>query len=163
MRLATDAKERDLENGLIEHLKEFLLELGHGFAFVGRQHHMEVGGQDFYLDLLFYNTTLHCYVVIDLKIDEFKPEYAGKMQFYLAAVGAQRKTDRDEHTIGLILCKTKNGIIAVYTLRDSNKPIGVTEYRVLPPEIARTLPTLEQLKNELSEDQTISRGVKDFK
>jgi len=122
MTLASDAKERDLENALIDHLKEFLLELGHGFAFIGRQYHTVVGEQDYYLDLLFYNTTLHCYVVIDLNIDEFKPEYVGKMQFYLAAIDDLRKTDRDEPSIGLILCKTKNGIIAEYALRDSSKP-----------------------------------------
>jgi len=149
MTLASDAKERDLESALIDHLKEFLLELGHGFAFIGRQYHIAVGGQDYYLDLPFYNTTLHCYVVIDLKIDEFKPEYVGKMQFYLAAVDDLRKTDRDEPSIGLILCKTKNGIIAEYSLRDSSKPIGVAEYKVLPPEIAKALPSVEQLEVEL--------------
>ena len=101
--LADDALERDLENGVTEHLKEFLLELGKGFAFMGRQYHLEVGGQDYYLDLLFYNTKLHCHVVVELKMDDFKPEYAGKMQFYLAAVDAQLKTDRDDASIGLIL------------------------------------------------------------
>ena len=154
MTLANDAKERDLENSLIDHLKEFLLELSHGFAFIGRQHHMSVGGQDYYLDLLFYNTTLHCYVVIDLKIDEFKPEYVGKMQFYLTAIDDLRKTDRDEPSIGLTLCKTKNGIIAEYALRDSLKPIGVAEYKVLPPEIAKTLPSVEQLEIELSQNES---------
>lgn len=149
--LATDAKERDLENGLIAHLQSFLLELGKGFAFIGRQHHLAVGGQDYYLDLLFYNTKLHCYVVIDLKIDDFKPEYAGKMQFYLAAVDAQLKSSRDEPSIGLILCKTKNGIVVEYALRDSTKPIGVAEYQVLPPEIADALPTVKQLEAELAE------------
>lgn len=149
--LAADAKERDLENGLIAHLQSFLLELGKGFAFIGRQFHLEVGGQDYYLDLLFYNTKLHCHVVIELKIDDFKPEYAGKMQFYLAAVDEQLKSGRDEPSIGLILCKTKNGIIVEYALRDSTKPIGVAEYKVLPPEIADALPTAKQLEAELSE------------
>lgn len=148
--LADDAKERDLENSLIEHLQSFLLELGKGFAFVGRQYHLEVAQQDFFLDLLFYNTQLHAYVVIELKVDEFKPEYVGKMQFYLAAVDEQLKTDRDEATIGLILCKTKNGLIVEYALRDSNKPIGVAEYRVLPPELANSLPTVTQLEAELA-------------
>lgn len=113
-----------------------------------------VGGQDYYLDLLFYNTTLHCYVMIDLKIDEFKPEYVGKVQFYLAAIDDLRNTDRDEPSIGLILCKTKNGIIAEYALRDSSKPIGVAEYKVLPPEIAKALPSVEQLEVELSQDES---------
>lgn len=150
MTLTDDAAERDLENGLIEHLRDFLLELGKGFAFIGRQHRLEVGGQDFHLDLLFYNTRLHCHVVIDLKMDDFKPEYAGKMQFYLAAVDAQLKSERDDPAIGLILCKTKNGVIVEYTLRDSTKPIGVAEYRVLPPALESGLPTAEQLAHELS-------------
>ena len=150
MTLAENAAERDLESGLIEHLKDFLLELGKGFAFIGRQHHLEVGEQDFYLDLLFYNTKLHCHVAIDLKMDDFKPEYAGKMQFYLAAIDAQLKSERDDPTIGLILCKTRNGIIVEYTLRDATRPIGVAEYRTLPPALAQALPSAEQLERELS-------------
>ncbi len=153
--LAVNAKGRDLENGLIDHLKDFLLELGHGFAFIGRRYHLTVGGQDYYLDLLFYNTVLHCYIVIDLKIDEFKPDYVGKMQFYLAAVDDLRKSDRDDPSIGLILCKTKNGIVAEYALRDSTKPIGIAEYRTLPPNIANTLPSVEQLEGVLAEDNDI--------
>jgi predicted nuclease of restriction endonuclease-like (RecB) superfamily len=148
--LADDALERDLENGVTEHLKEFLLELGKGFAFMGRQYHLEVGGQDYYLDLLFYNTKLHCHVVVELKMDDFKPEYAGKMQFYLAAVDAQLKTDRDDASIGLILCKSENGIIVEYALRDATKPIGVAEYKVLPPNMAQGLPTPEQLVREFA-------------
>jgi predicted nuclease of restriction endonuclease-like (RecB) superfamily len=154
--LGPDAKERDLERGLVAHLKEFLLELGKGFAFVGQQHNLEVGGQDFYLDLLFYNTKLHAYVVIDLKIDDFKPEYAGKMQFYLSAVDDQLKSDRDESSIGLILCKTRNGIIVEYALRDSTKPIGVAEYKVLPQALADAMPSVEQLQNELGDDDSDS-------
>lgn len=154
MTLAADAKERDLENGLIEHLQAFLLELGKGFTFAGRQYHLSVGGQDYYLDLLFYNTDLHCYVVIDLKIDELKPEYVGKMQFYLAAVDDLKKSDRDDPSIGLILCKTKNGIIAEYALRDSSKPIGIAEYKVLPPEIAKVLPSIKELEVELSDKES---------
>jgi predicted nuclease of restriction endonuclease-like (RecB) superfamily len=150
MTLAEDAAERDLERGLIEHLKDFLLELGKGFAFIGSQYHIEVGGQDFYLDLLFYNTRLHSHVAIDLKMDDFKPEYAGKMQFYLAAIDAQLKSERDDPTIGLILCKTRNGIIVEYTLRDATRPIGVAEYRSLPPSLAKDLPSVEQLERELT-------------
>jgi predicted nuclease of restriction endonuclease-like (RecB) superfamily len=148
--LAQDAIERDLEAGLTDHLKQFLLELGKGFAFMGRQYPLQVGGQDFFLDLLFYNTRLHCHVVIDLKMDDFKPEYAGKMQFYLAAVDEHLKSDRDDPSIGLILCKTKNGVVVEYALRDSARPIGVAEYRVLPARLAESLPTAEQLENELA-------------
>jgi predicted nuclease of restriction endonuclease-like (RecB) superfamily len=157
MTLAANAAERDLENGLIEHLKDFLLELGKGFAFIGRQYRLEVGGQDFFLDLLFYNTRLHCHVAIDLKMDEFKPEYAGKMQFYLAALDAQLKSGRDDPAIGLILCKTKNGVIVEYTLRDATRPIGVAEYRSLPPALAQDLPSAEQLEQELSRAVGIAR------
>jgi predicted nuclease of restriction endonuclease-like (RecB) superfamily len=149
MTLAEDAAERDLETSLIDHLKDFLLELGKGFAFIGRQYRLEVGGQDFYLDLLFYNTRLHCHVAIELKTDDFKPEYAGKMQFYLAAIDAQLKTERDDPTIGLILCRTKNGVIVEYTLRDATRPIGVAEYRSLPPALAKELPSVEELEREL--------------
>lgn len=150
--LKNDARERDLENALITHLQSFLLELGKGFAFIGRQYRLVVGGQEFYLDLLFYNAKLHCYVIIDLKMDDFKPEYVGKMQFYLAVVDEQLKSSRDEFSIGLILCKTKNGVIAEYALRDSSKPIGVSEYRVLPPEVAEVLPTIKQLEAELLDE-----------
>ena len=143
--LGVNAKERDLEDGLTEHLKEFLLELGKGFAYMGRQFHLEIGGQDYYLDLLFYNTKLHCHVVIDLKIEEFKPEHVGKMQFYLAAVDAQIKSAQDNQSIGLILCKTKNGVIVEYTLKDSTKPIGVAEYRT------EILPIIKQLESEFSD------------
>jgi predicted nuclease of restriction endonuclease-like (RecB) superfamily len=149
MTLAEDAAERDLETSLIDHLKDFLLELGKGFAFIGRQYRLEVGGQDFYLDLLFYNTRLHCHVAIELKTDDFKPEYAGKMQFYLAAIDAQLKSERDDPTIGLILCRTKNGVIVEYTLRDATRPIGVAEYRSLPPALAKELPSVEELEREL--------------
>lgn len=150
LRLGPESKERDLENGLIEHLKEFLLELGKGFAFVGQQYHLAVGGQDYYLDLLFYNTKLHAYVVIDLKIDEFKPEYTGKMQFYLAIVDEQLKSSRDDASIGLILCKTKNGVIAEYSLKNSTKPIGVAGYKVLPKSLKDAMPSIEQLQDQLT-------------
>ncbi len=149
--LTAGAKERELEEGLITHLQSFLLELGKGFAFLGRQYPLSVGNQDYYLDLLFYNTKLHCYVVIELKIDDFKPEHVGKMQFYLTAVDAQLKSERDAPSIGLILCKSKNGIIVEYALRDSPKPIGVAAYRILPPEMAEAMPTIEQLEAELRE------------
>lgn len=157
MSLDREAKERDLENGLVEHVQRFMMELGKGFGYMGRQYHLEAGGQDYYLDLLFYNAKLHCYVVIDLKIDDFKPEYAGKMQFYLALVDDKLKSDRDEASIGLILCKSKNGVIVEYALRESSKPIGVAEYKVqitqfLPSNLADVLPTIKQIESEFGAD-----------
>lgn len=151
MTLAGDVKERALEDGLIQHLQAFLLELGKGFAFVGRQYHLDVGDQDFYIDLLFFNIPLNCYVVIELKTGEFKPEYAGKMQFYVAAIDAEVKLPSHNKTIGLILCKTKNGVMVDYTLRETQAPIGVSAYHDgMPPEIAQALPTIEQLEAEFS-------------
>ena len=154
--LGEAAHERDLERGLLEHLRNFLLELGKGFAFVGNQYHLEVGGEDFYIDILFYHLHLRCYVVIELKMGEFKPEYAGKVNFYLSAVDEQLKHDTDQPTIGLILCKVKNKLIAEYALRDSGKPIGIAEYQLtqsLPSSIAGELPTIEELESELSDNK----------
>jgi len=145
--------ERDLERGLLANLKKFLLELGTGFAFVGSQYHLEVSGEDFYIDLLFYHLRLRCFVVIDLKITEFKPEYAGKMNFYLSADDDLLRHSTDEPSIGVILCRDKNRVIAEYTLRDNNKPIGVSEYRVtkaLPNELQGVFPTVEQLQAKLA-------------
>lgn len=146
------AVERDLERGLTEHLTEFMLELGIGFAFVGRQYHLPVGGDDFYLDLLFYHVRLHCYVVIDLKMGPFKPEYAGKMNFYLSAVDDLLRRAGDAPTIGLLLCRGKNGLVVEYALRDIRKPLGVADFRVtdaLPADLRGSLPTVEQLEAEL--------------
>lgn len=120
--------ERDLERGLIDRLRSLILELGKGFAFVGSQYHLEVGGQDYYLDLLFYHLRLRCFVVIELKIEEFKPEFAGKMNFYLSAVDDQLKHKDDQPTIGIILCKGRNEVIVEYALRDSSKPMGVAQF-----------------------------------
>lgn len=150
--LGDAALERDLERGLLAHLREFLLELGIGFAFVGSQQHLEVGGQDFYLDLLFYHLRLRCFVVIDLKISEFQPEFVGKMNFYLSAVDDLLKHPNDEPSIGIILCKTKNNVIVEYTLRDTNKPMGVSTYQLtesLPKQLKGSLPTIEELEAEL--------------
>ena len=122
--LGADARERELEQGLVEHIQKFLLELGVGFAFVGRQVHLEVAGEDYYLDLLFYHLKLRCFVVIDLKMEPFKPEFAGKMNFYLSAVDDQRRHAGDQPTIGLLLCKDKQQLTVEYTLRDPSKPIG---------------------------------------
>lgn len=152
--IGEEALERDLERGLLGKLRDFLLELGTGFAFVGSQYHLEVGGEDFYLDLLFYHLKLRCFVVVDLKITDFKPEYAGKMGFYLSAVDEQLKHPDDGMSIGLILCKTKNALIAEYTLRNNQNPIGVSEYRLsqpLPQGLIDNLPTIEKLEKELGE------------
>jgi predicted nuclease of restriction endonuclease-like (RecB) superfamily len=152
--LGEDALERDLERGLLDHVRQFLLELGVGFALVGSQYHLEVGGQDFYIDLLFYHLRLRCYVVIDLKVSEFQPEFAGKMSFYLSAIDEQLKHKDDEPSIGIILCKTKNRVIVEYTLRDTNKPMGVSTYQLtesLPKQLKGSLPTVEELEAELKE------------
>lgn len=155
LNVGDEAHEREVEKALIEHMEKFLLELGAGFAFVGRQYHLNVGGQDFYIDLLFYHLKLRCFCVIELKDKDFKPEYAGKMNFYLSAVDDLVKHPTDEPTIGIILCKSKNNVLAEYTLRDMSKPIGLAEYRLteaLPKEIKTSLPTIEQLEAELSKD-----------
>ena len=128
--LKEDAKEKDLEEALIKNITKVLLEFGKGFAYVGHQYHLEVAGEDYYIDLLFYNIKLKCYVVIELKVGEFKPEYAGKLSFYLTAIDEQVKEKNDNPTIGLLLCRNKNNVIAEYTLRDMNKPMGVSEYRI---------------------------------
>jgi predicted nuclease of restriction endonuclease-like (RecB) superfamily len=150
--LATEARERDLERGLLEHLRQFLIELGTGFAFVGSQVPLEVGGEDFKLDLLFYHLKLRCYCVIDLKMTQFKPEYAGKMNFYLAAVDDLLRHPDDKPSIGLILCKTKNKIIAEYALRNAATPMGISEFRhleLLPEQLRGTLPSIEEIEAEL--------------
>ncbi|HYL75635.1 MAG TPA: PDDEXK nuclease domain-containing protein [Bryobacteraceae bacterium] len=155
--LGPEAKERDLERGLMEHLRNFLLELGVGFAFVGQQYELEVGGQDFRLDLLFYHLRLRCFVVIDLKLSEFIPEFAGKMNFYLSAVDDQLRYANDQPSIGIILCKSHNKVVAEYALRDTSKPIGVAEYRLtdsLPDDLKGTLPTAEELKAGLTRGDT---------
>lgn len=149
----SDLLERGLEKGLLEKLRDFLLELGAGFAFVGSQYHLEVGEQDFYIDLLFYHLRMRCYVVVDLKVTDFKPEYAGKMGFYLAAVDELLRHKDDQPSIGLILCKTNNRIVAEYTLRSTTNPVGVSEYKLakpLPEAISKELPTIEKLEKELA-------------
>lgn len=152
--LSEEAHERELESGLVDHVQKFLLELGAGFAFVGRQYHLVVGDDDFYLDLLFYHLKLRCFVVIDLKMQEFTPEDAGKLNFYLSAVDSQFRHPDDEPAIGLVLCKTRNRVIAEYALRDISKPIGVAEWQTklvqsLPEPLRSNLPTIEQIEEEL--------------
>ena len=145
--------ERELETGLLRHLQDFLVELGSGFAFVGRQVQMEVGDDDFYIDLLFYHLQLRCFIVIDLKVGRFKAEYAGKMNFYLNAVDDRMKHATDQPSIGLILCEDKNKIVAEYALRGMDKSIGVSAYqltRALPKKLRSALPSIEQIEAELS-------------
>lgn len=154
--LGEDAQEREIENALMQHITRFLLELGNGFAFVGRQYRLEVNGDEFFIDLLFYHTRLKCYVVVELKAMAFKPEHAGQLNFYLAAVDAQIKAPDDHPTIGLLLCKTQNRLVAEYALSGIDKPIGIAEYelvRALPEPLVTNLPTVEQLENELSDWQ----------
>ena len=144
--------EKDIENALVQDVTKLLLELGTGFAFVGNQYHLNVAGDDFYIDLLFYNINLHCYVVIELKTGEFKPEYAGKLNFYLSAVDEIIKTEQDNPSIGLLLCKSKNDIVAEYSLRDMSKPIGVSEYMItsrLPKTLEKQLPSVEDIQNRI--------------
>jgi len=144
--------ERELETGLIAHLEKFLLELGQGFAFVGRQYHLDIGDRDFYIDLLFYHLKLRCYVVIDLKRGDFKPEYAGKMNFYCSVVDDQLRHETDKPTIGLILCQQPNRVLAEYALRGIDKPIGVSSFeltRALPESLESSLPSIEQIEKEL--------------
>jgi predicted nuclease of restriction endonuclease-like (RecB) superfamily len=153
--LAEPFAERELETELVKHIEKFLLELGTGFAFVGRQYHLNVGDQDFYIDLLFYHIKMRCFIVIDLKKGNFKPEYAGKMNFYCSVVDDTLKHPTDQPTIGLILCENSNKIIAEYALRDTNKPIGVSEYeltKALPENLKPSLPSIEEIENELSKD-----------
>jgi predicted nuclease of restriction endonuclease-like (RecB) superfamily len=158
--LTKEAHERELESGLLEHIRKFLLELGVGFAFVGSQYPLEVGGEDFRIDLLFYHLKLRCFVVIDLKMTPFKPEYAGKMNFYLSAVDDMLKHPSDQPTIGLILCKGKNQIVVEYALRNTSAPMGIAEFRhleKLPEELKGSLPTIEEIEAELAVHGTMER------
>ncbi|MDR0843107.1 MAG: DUF1016 domain-containing protein, partial [Acidobacteriota bacterium] len=153
--LTDEAHEREIENALVKHVTEFLLELGAGFAFVGRQVLLDVGGDEFFIDLLFYHLKLRCYVVIELKGGKFKPEHLGQLSFYLTAVDAQIKHPQDSPTIGLLLCKSKNKVVAEYALRDKTQPIGVAEYQLvasLPSELQTSLPSIEQIERELAGD-----------
>ena len=150
--LAGQAKERDLERALINHLRDFLLELGVGFAFVGSQYPLDVGGQEYRLDLLFYHLHLRAYLVIELKAEDFKPEFSGKMNFYLSAVDDLLRHSDDQPSVGIILCKSKNRIVAEYALRDLGKPVGLSEYRLtseLPIDFEGSLPTVDELERTL--------------
>ena len=152
--LAREANEREIETALVRHVTEFLLELGAGFAFVGRQVLLDVGGDEFFIDLLFYHLKLRCYVVIELKAGKFKPEHLGQLGFYLTAVDAQVKHPEDGPTIGLLLCKSKNKVVAEYALHNKTQPLGVAEYQLvgsLPAELQTNLPSIEQIERELAD------------
>ncbi len=158
--LAPEVRERDLERGLLEHLKQFLLELGIGFALVGSQYRLSLGEQDFYLDLLFYHLKLRCYIVVELKTTAFQPEFAGKMNFYLAAVNDLLRHRDDGPSIGLILCKTKDRVVAEYSLRNLSTPIGVSEYQLsgtLPEQLQGSLPTFQELEGSFHSSVEMSR------
>ncbi len=153
--LGEEAKERDLEDALMTHVTKLLLELGDGFAFMGRQRRFEAGEREFFIDLLFYHTKLRRHIVIELKIGEFEPEFVSKMNLYLGLVDDQLKGEFDQPAIGLILCKTKNKIVAEYALRDTSKPIGIAEYKIsqiLPEDIKGELPSIEDIEHKLDEE-----------
>ena len=151
--LGENYKEQELQRGLITHLRQFLLELGVGFAFVGENYHLEVGGDDFYMDLLFYHLTLRCYIVIELKAQAFKPEYTGKLNFYLSAVDDLLRHPDDKPTIGLLLCKDKNHITAEYSLKGMKQAMGISTFETtkgLPKDLLANLPSIEQLESKLN-------------
>ena len=152
--LREEYDEKELEDALVNQITQFLLELGTGFSYMGRQVHIRVGESDFYIDLLFYHARLHCYVVVELKTEKFKPEFAGKLNFYVTAVNKQMKTFQDNPTIGILICKDKDDVVAEYALDDISQPIGIAEYeltKVLREEFKSSLPTVEEIENELSE------------
>lgn len=147
-------RERELENNLIKHMEKFLIELGSGFAFVGRQYKLEIGDDEFYIDLLFYHLKLRCFIVVELKKGKFKPEYSGQVNFYCSAIDGILAQKDDKPTIGLILCQEKNEIVAEYSLKNMTQPIGISEYQlteVLPKEFESSLPTIEEIEQELKQ------------
>ncbi|GAX61453.1 hypothetical protein SCALIN_C22_0167 [Candidatus Scalindua japonica] len=145
--------EKELENALVNHVTKFLLELGAGFSYIGQQYKLEVSGDEFFIDLLFYHVQLHCYVVVELKSVKFKPEFAGKLNFYVSAVDGTLKSEQDNATIGILICKSKNDTVVEYSLKDVHKPIGVSEYIItknLPDEFKSCLPSIEEIETELN-------------
>ncbi|MCX5922665.1 MAG: PDDEXK nuclease domain-containing protein [Candidatus Dependentiae bacterium] len=163
--LPDEYTEQELEKGLIDNIQKLLLEMGKGFAFVGRQHHLEVSGKDFYLDLLFYHFKLRCFVIVELKAKEFDPRDIGQLNFYLSAVDDLIKSPEDKPTIGLLLCKTKDNVIVEYALRSINKPIGVAEYtteitKKLPKELKSSLPTIAEIETELEKQEMLAEAIK---
>ncbi len=152
--LREEYDEKELEDALVNQITQFLLELGTGFSYIGRQVHIKVGKSDFYMDLLFYHVRLHCYVVIELKTEKFKPEFAGKLNFYVTAVNKNMKSEQDNQTIGILICKDKDDVVAEYSLDDVSQPIGIAQYeltKVLREEFKSSLPTIEEIERELSE------------
>lgn len=152
LNLADNHFEKELEDGLVGHMTKFLLELGNGFSYVGRQYPLDIGGEDFFIDLLFYHLKLRCFVVIELKAGKFIPEYAGKLNFYLNAVDAELKHPQDNPTIGILICKEKNKIVAEYALKGLKKPIGVSEYQLtkaIPKQLENSLPSIEDIEMNL--------------
>lgn len=150
--MGPELRERELERGLVAQLQQTIMELGKGFAFVGSQHRIEVGGQDYFLDLLFYHLRLRCYVVVELKVEEFRPEFAGKMNFYLSAVDDLLRHPDDAPSIGIIVCRSRNATVVEYALRDTAKPMGVSRYRLLPEPpatLAAELPSSEELARRI--------------
>ena len=158
--IGAEHDERELERDLVAHITQFLIELGAGFAYIGRQVPLHVGDSDFFLDLLFYHVHLHCYVVVELKTVDFEPEFVGKLNFYLTAVDETVRSETDGPTIGLLLCKNKRGLVAEYALRDVNKPMGVSTYtlsQMLPESLRDRLPSIEALQQELASiDETMT-------
>ena len=155
LNISENFKERELENALIDNIQKFLIELGNGFAFVGKQVEMKVGNQSFFLDLLFYHIKLKRYVVIELKSGEFEPEHAGKLNFYVTSVDKQLRDENDNATVGLIICKTKDDIIAEYSLTDLHKPLGISSYelrKILPENFKSSLPSIEEIENQLNKN-----------
>jgi len=145
--------EKELENALVNHVTKFLLELGVGFSYIGRQYKLEINGDEFFIDLLFYHVKLHCHVVVELKSVKFKPEFAGKLNFYVSAVDGILKSEQDNSTVGILICKSKNNTVVEYALKDVHKPIGVSEYIIiknLPDEFKSSLPSIEEIEAELS-------------
>lgn len=160
--LHSDHAEQDLEQGLINNIQKLLLEMGKGFAFIGRQYHLEVGNKDYYIDLLFYHYKLRCFIVVELKAREFDPRDAGQINFYLSAVDDLVRGPEDKPTIGLLLCKTKDNFTAEYALRNLNSPIGVAEYEAeilkkLPKELKSSLPTIEEIEAELERGEALDQ------
>jgi predicted nuclease of restriction endonuclease-like (RecB) superfamily len=145
--------EKELEKNLIEHMSRFLLELGSGFSFIASQYKLSVGGEDFYVDLLFYHTRLHCYVAVELKTVAFKPEFMGKLGFYAAAIDNKLKTPTDNPTVGILICKSKNKTVVEYALKGVKAPIGVSNYQIiknLPKKFKSSLPSIEDIEKELN-------------
>jgi len=152
LNFSTDLKERDLEQALIDNITSFLLEMGKGFAFIGRQYKLTVAGDEFFIDLLFYNYILKRFVVIELKTTKFEPEFAGKLGFYLTAIDRQVKTETDKETIGLLICKDKNSLVVDYAIGGKDKPMAVAEYKLseMPSEFANCLPSKEEIESVIN-------------